>query len=233
MVMRKYKYYTIYKITNLINGKIYIGAHQTNNLDDYYMGSGKLLKIAIKKYGIENFKKEYLFENLGSMKSMCDKERELVNEEFVKRKDTYNLILGGPDGINMANLGKKFTDEHKKKIADSHIGIRPDRRTREKLASSAKKAFLRQSDEAKAAAVKKAKQTNLDKYGVDSYAKTKEARDKMSLKHRNSKLSDEHKKKIAAAHEGMRPSDETREKLRKAKVGFVPWNKGKKARKDK
>jgi hypothetical protein len=43
-------FYIIYKITNKINGKIYIGKHQTKDVQDSYMGSGKRLRYAIKKY---------------------------------------------------------------------------------------------------------------------------------------------------------------------------------------
>ena len=46
----------IYKTTNLVNGKIYIGKDKNNNPS--YLGSGKILKLAIKKYGKENFTKE-------------------------------------------------------------------------------------------------------------------------------------------------------------------------------
>lgn len=97
-------FYLIYKITNLINGKIYIGQHQTENQNDEYMGSGCLISKAIKKYGKENFKKEILY-YCNSKEEMNQKEKEIVNEEFVKRKDTYNLVEGGSGGASAGMLG--------------------------------------------------------------------------------------------------------------------------------
>ncbi|CAL1777605.1 homing endonuclease [Tegunavirus sp. BRC001] len=87
-------HYLIYKIKNIISGKIYIGAHVTNDKNDSYMGSGVHVKRAIKKHGRHNFTKEILFE-LTSSEEMYAKEAEIVNEHFVKRDDTYNVALGG------------------------------------------------------------------------------------------------------------------------------------------
>ena len=50
----------VYKIINLINGKYYYGIHSTENIFDGYMGSGKTIVNAIKKYGVENFTKEII-----------------------------------------------------------------------------------------------------------------------------------------------------------------------------
>lgn len=87
-------FYTVYQTTNLLNNKIYIGLHETEDLNDSYLGSGILLKQAIKKYGSNNFKKEILFV-YNNKTDMIDKEKELVSEAFINRRDTYNLSKGG------------------------------------------------------------------------------------------------------------------------------------------
>lgn len=95
-------FYTIYQITNMIDGKVYIGKHQTKDLNDGYMGSGKQLKRAQAKHGIENFKKEILFQ-FDNENDMNTKEAELVTEEFCLREDTYNLCPGGKGGWGYVN----------------------------------------------------------------------------------------------------------------------------------
>ncbi len=98
----KKKHYLVYKTTNLVNGKIYIGKHETDNLDDGYLGSGILIQRAIEKYGEQNFKREILFE-CSSQEEMNAKEAELVNEDFLNRNDVYNIKLGGQGGWDYLN----------------------------------------------------------------------------------------------------------------------------------
>jgi hypothetical protein len=95
-------YYTVYLVTNRINGKCYVGKHQTLDLNDDYMGSGKLLKRAQEKYGIENFEKQILYV-FKTEQEMNAKEAELVTEEFCLREDTYNICAGGNGGFSYIN----------------------------------------------------------------------------------------------------------------------------------
>jgi len=100
--MKKKKHYVVYQITNKINDNIYIGVHITERINDKYMGSGSNIKKAIKEFGMENFEKIVLY-NFDNEIEMLNKEKELVNEEFIIRGDTYNISLGGW-GLNTENL---------------------------------------------------------------------------------------------------------------------------------
>lgn len=101
--------YLIYKITNNINGRYYIGRHATKNIHDNYMGSGKAIINAIKKYGEECFTKEIIAE-ANSAEDLWDLERQIVNEEVVKDPLSYNMTYGGKsylDGLKKYDP-KKF-----------------------------------------------------------------------------------------------------------------------------
>lgn len=90
----------VYKTTNLINGKVYVGKSKFNKKN--YYGSGILLKRAISKYGKENFVKEIL--------EICINEQQL-NEKEIKwiakinciQPNGYNISLGGTGGNTLTN----------------------------------------------------------------------------------------------------------------------------------
>lgn len=94
--------YTIYKTTNKLNNKVYIGMHKTKNPYDGYMGSGKLFKRAVGKYGKENFVKEVLF-IFDTAEEMFAKEKEIVNKLFIESNNTYNIMEGGYGGYSHIN----------------------------------------------------------------------------------------------------------------------------------
>jgi group I intron endonuclease len=105
----------IYKTTNLINNKIYIGL-STKLVEESvnYYGSGRLINEAIQKYGKENFIKEILERDIEDYDLLC--EREIYWIEAFKSHvsfNNYNLTLGG-DG----SLGLSPDTEWRNKISE-------------------------------------------------------------------------------------------------------------------
>lgn len=107
-------YFYIYEVINLINGKTYIGQHITNDLEDGYLGSGKALKAAIKKYGRKNFKKEIIVFANGAA-SLNFIEKCLVPLWWAELPTNYNMMEGG-------NNGARMTQEARNKISKSRTG---------------------------------------------------------------------------------------------------------------
>jgi hypothetical protein len=87
----------IYKTTNLINGKIYIGLSEKSPEDSKeYLGSGDSMKRAISKYGVKNFSKEILEEGFSDKSSLVEAEiRWISHFNSTDRKIGYNLSPGG------------------------------------------------------------------------------------------------------------------------------------------
>lgn len=121
--------YIVYKTTNKINGYIYVGVHRTNvDIFDGYIGDGLYNSIhrvkqfrkykfhnAVKKYGVQNFIRETLFEYEDSeegKKAAYKKEAEIVNRDFIKRPDVYNTVLGGrvPSSVNEKEVAQYNLD---------------------------------------------------------------------------------------------------------------------------
>lgn len=134
-------HYLIYKITNKLNGKIYIGQHQTEDPNDGYMGSGTNIKRAIKKYGLENFSRDILY-FCTDWDTMNNMEEVLVDEAFIARDDTYNLQTGGKQGfpgeetrrkLSFSHLGKSLSKESIEKRSAKIRGTHRSEETRRKI----------------------------------------------------------------------------------------------------
>jgi len=121
MSKKEKKYHFVYKTKNKLNEKYYYGMHSTNNLDDGYLGSGKRLRYAIRKYGIDNFETQ-IIEWFIDRKSLIEGEKKIITEEIIKDKNSYNIGYGGVGGI--------FNDEHREKFIK---GAKKGRETTDKI----------------------------------------------------------------------------------------------------
>jgi group I intron endonuclease len=134
----------IYKTTNLVNGKQYIGKDKNNNPN--YIGSGILLQKAIKKYGRSNFKKEIL-EECNSDEILSKREEYWLNYYDAGNNPNFynmhNYSHGGLKSENLseetrkklgdANRGRKYSESHRKRISESRRGIKFSDETKQKL----------------------------------------------------------------------------------------------------
>lgn len=120
--------YCVYKTINKLNSKEYIGFHKIKSsaslvclesdvgsiFSDGYLGSGKLMKFALEKYGPLNMKQELLFCS-NNKKEVEEYEKSIVNEEWIKRDDTYNISIGGNVTILFGEQNGFYGKKHSKK----------------------------------------------------------------------------------------------------------------------
>jgi group I intron endonuclease len=107
----------VYKITNIINGKIYIGKDVKN--DPKYFGSGLLLNAAMKKYGKEFFVKETVEECM-DQNELAEREKYWIKHfDSTNRKLGYNIAEGGFGGDTFSSNPNKEIIREKHKDATS------------------------------------------------------------------------------------------------------------------
>lgn len=203
----------IYKTINLVNGKLYIGQDSKN--DSNYLGSGSLIKKAIKKYGRENFKKEIL--------EHCQTKEELNKREiyWIEKLNTieegYNITTGGE-----GTVGYKFTEEQKNKMSQSHKGKKLTNEHKENIGIASKK---RWSDLEYKENVKKAQKNGRSKLSIEDKILAESRRietfnkNKHNYKFRNGQVNSiEHRLKISKSNTGKKMSKESRIKMKESKT---------------
>jgi hypothetical protein len=112
-MINNYMSYILYKTTNILNGKYYIGV--TNGKDPNYLGSGRVLLSAIKEYGRKNFVRETL-EVFDTEEEAYRREVEVVNEAVVADRNSYNIGKGGKGGP-----GQSKSKEQIEKLKRNHL----------------------------------------------------------------------------------------------------------------
>lgn len=224
----------IYKITNLINNKYYIGKDVRNNPN--YYGSGKIIKRAVKRYGKENFKKEIL-ETCDNIETLNDREIYWIEKLQSMYPNGYNLTKGGTGGDTyniqsdenkekikskrwntvveryggVFNKGKKMTDEQRKKISESKTGQKYKNRKKIKLTEEHKK-NISKSNKGKLVREETKKKLSLILKGRE-FSLTQRLNLSKSLKGNKNAL-------------GYKHTKEQREKSSKSHKGQIAWNKG-------
>jgi len=202
----------IYITTNLINGKQYVGSHD-GEINDNYLGSGRLIIKAIKKYNKEKFKREIIKE--------CDHSINLILEEKYIRK--YNTLI--PNGYNISPTGGhglrgKLSKETIEKIRFANKGLKRSNKTQRNISIGKKgkphprkgKGFLKEFIE------KYGKEQGLEKYNNFIDKQRKAHLGKIGY-FKGKTFSKKHRKRLSESHKGIKQSLETIEKRRQKQFG--------------
>jgi group I intron endonuclease len=203
----------IYLTTNLINGKQYVGSHNGDKYDSY-LGSGKNIIKAIKKYGRKNFKREIL--------ESCNPENNLLLEE--KYISKYNTLI--PNGYNISpsgghGLNGKISKISREKSSKKQKGISKKIYFIKKYGDvEGSKKYDEWLEAVKRGASKSGKMSKGRKLSEEAKINIGNSRrGKPILKLRGRKFSEEHRKKLSESHKGIKQSKETIEKRRIQQIG--------------
>ncbi len=234
---KKIMYHIVYKTTNIKNGKYYIGKHSTKNLDDGYLGSGVLLKRAIKKYGKGSFTREILSEH-DTSESAFDEECVIVNEDFVNMSCTYNLTIGGHGSGNTGKVVVKDVEGKTRQvlatnqqylngdlvgIASGYITVKDsDGHIFRTTTNDTKYLNGELEHHTKNTICVKDVDGNMFRVPIDD---PRFLSGELVGSTKNYKASDETKRKMSDTRKGKRLSDEHKESIRKSKIG-KPGNTG-------
>lgn len=139
----------IYKITNNLNGKIYIGQTTQDLFRRFcqHCSAKTIIGSAIRKYGKENFTIELISE-VSTLQELNTKEEELIKKFNSLAPSGYNAAYGGDNRrqtkesrykLSMAQLGRKHTEETKRKLSVARRKRITTEQTKEKMRNSAKR----------------------------------------------------------------------------------------------
>ena len=220
--------YYIYRITNLINQKTYIGQRKCPENKapetDSYMGSGDHIRRAEKKYGIDNFRKEILARNVET-KEMID-ELEISYIKYERMKAYYGII---PECYNIADGGNgsrgmhwKLSAETRAKMSERMKGKPGFMKGKHQTVEWIEKKAAKNRGQHRSAEVR-AKMSAADKGRIFSA----ETRTKISEANKGHETSAETRTKISEANKGKYRTPEQRAKMSAADKGRAIWNKGK------
>lgn len=202
----------IYKTTNLVNGKIYVGQHRGESFDENYYGSGIILKRALDKYGKNNFSCEIL--------EWCNTKQQLEEREiyWIDKLDScnskigYNRSAGGYTpryyGENHPMYGRHQSDASNELNRESHLGKKHSQETRAKMSATQKK-------------INNKKKANRLNVWILEQHKCEYCGVLMTVKYGSGRFCSDAcvRKHLAKVNTGRKATAETIEKLKKSHIG--------------